>query len=173
MLDKVRPYFGKLANFGSDYDEKDCLHMCDFSEHNYEYAQRVMEASGSEGLNQYPMKKANACGADSLSALVVDAAGNVCKCWCDIGIEANQIYNIMDEQLTYSSLYFDYMLYDPTEALPCKECKVLPVCMSGCPYKRLKGEKDNCSNYKFILEKVMRDTIQKLQQRREAAADCK
>jgi len=60
------------------------------------------------------------------------------------------------------------MLSDPTMASPCKDCNVLPVCMGGCPYKRLNGNDDICSSHKFILEKCLQNAIEPFKKAREA-----
>jgi len=51
-----------------------------------------------------------------------------------------------------------YMLFDPTIASPCDKCNVLPLCMGGCPYKRIINN-EKCSNYKYILEKCLKNAI--------------
>ena len=43
---------------------------------------------------------------------------------------------------------------------------VLPLCMGGCPYKRMMGNVDNCSNYKFILDKCLKNAASAFQVRK-------
>jgi len=165
MLDKVTPYFGKLENYNNNYDSDDCLNMCDFSVYSYDYSLRTHNNDDARIMGQYPSLKSASCCADTLNASVVDAEGVIYKCWCDIGVEGRQVGSIFKPFKPSGSIYFDYMMLDPTTSEQCKDCNFLPICMGGCPYKRVKGNNDNCTNYKYILEHVTRNTIDALKTR--------
>jgi uncharacterized protein len=127
---------------------------------------RINKDNIDANMSQYPISKSSSCGADNFSASVVDAEGSVCKCWCDIGVPDRQVGSIMEALPPPNNLYFEYMMLDATAVEPCKDCNLLPICMGGCPFKRL-SQKDSCTNQKFILERTTRNAIETLKKRRE------
>lgn len=156
LLTKVTPHYGMIANYTDANNETDCLNMCDFSEISYDYDMRT--DANKSARSRYPRQIASYCGADSLSYYTFDAKGHIYKCWCDIGDTTRQVGNISENDGNFnlnSDLYLKYMMLDPTQIEPCKSCDILPICMGGCPYKRIKDITDNCSNHKFILEKIL------------------
>lgn len=153
MLGKITPYLGKTSNDNDCYEAVQCLNMCDYAKADYEYTYSMFE--DKKGLVKYPYLKSNFCGADSYNAYVIDATGNLYKCWSDIGIVDRSVGNIVEPKNVSNTTFFDYLLFDPTTAKPCSTCNLLPVCMGGCPYKRLNRESDNCSMYKYVLEECI------------------
>ena len=118
-------------------------------------------------LQQYPSLKSATCCADTLHASIVDAEGKVYKCWCDIGVEDGQEGDLLNYYKPKNNLYLEYMFNDATKDLLCSKCKLLPICMGGCPYKRMTKDSDNCTNQKYILEKVTKEIIKSLKMKRE------
>ena len=163
LQEKVRPYFGMLMNYTGSYDSAKCLSACDFSEHSYDYA---VENASLDTPVQYPMLKSAFCGADSYRMSVLDAEGWMYKCWCDLGVTKRRVGSVIEEFKSTNDLLMQYMLYDPTTSEPCMGCDVLPLCMGGCPYKRIMGNTDNCSNYKFILDKCIKNAASAFQVRK-------
>ncbi|MCK5223270.1 SPASM domain-containing protein, partial [Candidatus Calescamantes bacterium] len=50
----------------------------------------------------------------------------------------------------------------------CRECKVLPICMGGCPYENMKltGDATICNPMKFNITKILQiyyDASKKIQ----------
>ena len=173
MLEKVRPYFGKIIDDAGTHDSSLCLTGCDFSEIEFDFFQRTV-GDEERGPTQYPSLKSAFCGADCVSSQVIDAEGWMYKCWCDIGIPERRVGSIIEKDyIATSDLLFKYMLYDPTTCDMCKDCDVLPICMGGCPFKRLSGSVDNCVNHKYILEKCLRDSVVAFQRMRKQAEEHK
>jgi len=166
MLDKIRPYFGKIMSEAGTYSNSRCLGVCDFSELHYDFVAKT--ADNDQGPILYPMLKSAACGADSISSYVIDAEGWIYKCWCDIGIDECKVGSIINDFNPTNGRFYEYMLFDPTTSEPCKDCNVLPLCMGGCPYKRVLGSVDNCSNHKYILRKCLTNAVSFFQNKRIA-----
>lgn len=112
----------------------------------------------------YPQPMGNYCGADYAQGYVIDAHGNIYKCWSDVGIMERRIgtvkewvnpqseSNITDSQS--QQVTSDYMLYDPTEDEKCRKCKFMPICMGGCPHSRI--EKNQlCEQYRYNVGEYM------------------
>lgn len=89
----------------------------------------------------------------------MDAEGWLYKCWCDIGVADGRVGHLTEKFLPSNNLYYEYMLYDPTSSKVCGKCNLLPVCMGGCPFKRLKGVLDNCTSYRYILDRCLKNAV--------------
>jgi uncharacterized protein len=155
MLGKITPYLGKTSNDNDCYETVECLNMCDYAKVDYEYALSLFD--DKKEIVKYPYIKSNFCGADSYNSFVIDAFGDLYKCWSDIGVEDRCVGNIAEAKNVTNTTFFDYLLFDPTANKPCSMCNLLPVCMGGCPYKRLNEESDNCSLYKYVLEECIKN----------------
>lgn len=154
LLDKVIPYYGCVRNDNDCYEEQKCISSCDFAEKEYEFAIKTYKRH-----RQYPSLKSSFCCADRLCGYVIAADGAIYKCWSDIGNLDKSIGNIL-ESFNYSNdIYLKYMLFDPTQLSPCKECDILPICMGGCPFQRLSNGRQQCSNYKYILKKCLKNMV--------------
>ncbi|MDU5925118.1 MAG: SPASM domain-containing protein, partial [Finegoldia magna] len=104
-------------------------------------------------------KITNFCGADAVNSLVINSNGDLYKCWSDIGFVDRKIGNINDNFSGNTSMYYDYMLYDPTEDEECKKCKLLPICMGGCPYQRVVNKKKGCNRFKENMDDFMKKIV--------------
>ena len=104
------------------------------------------------------------CGANTLPLHVIDAHGNVLKCWCNLGRADNNKIGVIKEN--GDILYTDYkimtkwMSWDPFDIEDCVKCKVLPICMGGCMYHNIMGETDaidiGCSHRRHNLEDIIK-----------------
>jgi len=154
MLEKVRPYFGKIISEAGTYIDSQCLSMRDFSELHYDFISKTFSDINQSPLF-YPALKSAVCGADSFTSCVIDAEGWIYKCWSDIGHCDQRVGNIINGYDVTSKALTRYLLFDPTGCEQCVSCDVLPLCMGGCPYKRIVGSTDNCANYRYILGKCL------------------
>lgn len=131
------------APIRSNYDcylEEDCFKSLDFLrfERDY-YASNDLENI----LIKYPRQQGNSCCADSLNAYVINANGDLYKCWSDIGRENRCIGNIK-HGITNKIRAIRYSLYDPTRDPKCVKCKFLPVCIGGCPRDAIEKLDSRC-----------------------------
>ena len=74
------------------------------------------------------------CGQHCMNVFCVGAKGELYKCEHDFGIKEHSVGHI-EGGLTYNKYFNDFM----NQPLPekCVACKLLPVCMGGCPHTRL------------------------------------
>ena len=89
----------------------------------------------------YPKPMGNYCGADYAQGYVIDAQGNIYKCWSDVGVMDRRIGTVRDwvestKKMQVSAaqtqkVLAEYMLYDPTEDAVCSRCKFMPICFGG------------------------------------------
>ncbi len=110
----------------------------------------------------YPVPVRTKCGADYLYSFVIDADGDIYKCWNDIGIKETRIGNISEiecfEQLAQipNQNYTKYMTWSPFSFEKCRACKILPICQGGCLYNGIEGGKPVCDNWKYELEEYIK-----------------
>lgn len=102
------------------------------------------------------------CDADYIGAFVIDSMGYLYKCLTNIGNPTLSVGNLNDLSEGNSKLYLDYMTYDPSEDVKCKECMYLPVCMGGCPYKRVMGVND-CTKFKMLIKDILFDNLKQVE----------
>lgn len=152
LSNKVNVYLGLVEPTNGNYEENKCLSVYEFSKKNVDFKKNV----NSNIMPLYPRRVQNFCGADNDSTFVIDSEGYLYKCWNDIGMIQKSIGSVVvdDYNDANTKLLLNYMLYDPTQNSQCRDCKVLPLCMGGCPSKRLSNS-EGCSQYKYILEECL------------------
>lgn len=155
LSDKVRVYLGFVQST-DDYASEKCMSTELFSKRNFKF----LKSNGIKIINTYPRLITCFCGADSINSYVVDPDGNMYKCWEDIGKQDKIIFNLLDKSdmtgLKGICKSFDYMMYDPTSDLECRDCKCLPICMGGCPNKRMLS-RTSCIEKRYSLEKYLQE----------------
>lgn len=147
---KVFPYLAMVENSNDAYNDNSCLHSNEFSQREFEF----ITQNGLDILSHTPRQLGNYCMADSCAGFVFNADGRIYRCWNDIGIEARSVGTLKAGRME-SPLFFDYLRYDPTEDPACRDCKFLPVCMGGCPNRRVRNDPARCTQMKEGLEQFM------------------
>lgn len=107
------------------------------------------------------------CGAISDNALVIEPDGTLQKCWNVVGDSDERVGNILKSDENYSnnepeminlSKWYSWSGYEQQE---CKSCKVLPMCMGGCPYytinpnNKFESQEYKCSSRKYNIKEVL------------------
>jgi uncharacterized protein len=82
------------------------------------------------------------CVATKHHGIVIGPAGELYKCWVDVGQPGMVIGNVhAEEPITNPELRALYWLAaDPYADPTCRECDVLPICSGGCAHKRLRSK---------------------------------
>lgn len=110
----------------------------------------------------YPVPIRSKCGADYLYSYVIDADGELFKCWNDIGIKQESVGNIkkiesFDRLAEYPNQnYTKYLTWSPFYFEKCKKCRILPICQGGCSYNGIKAGEPICDNWKYTLEEYIK-----------------
>lgn len=150
--EKIHLYIAIVDAINDQYDNQKCLSMKDFVS---------LDTKFYVGFGcPYPSPVAHNCGADTPQSIVIGPDGSLYKCWNDIGIHALRVGTVDNLEAVYYKRYFDYLLYDATEDEQCRECNILPVCMGGCPNRRLTSSSHRCVKYKYDLETYIRNAVQ-------------
>lgn len=162
LLQKINPYLGYVESTNEEYDLDQCLPLNCFTQIDSEfYAKLRQQSKDISYLSKYPYLLGNYCGADRMNSFVIEPNGDMCKCWSDVGLPEYRIGNIKEGITKYTKL-LDYALYDPTQDSACKECKLLPICVGGCPRRRIDAKTERCSNYRYTLENILKKAANEL-----------
>jgi len=173
--DNVMIYVANVDTHNECYSRTLCSSGENFADFELDF-HKSKQSKGISGTyrQKYPKVKANFCMADSTGGFVLDPEGYVYKCWSDIGIKDRAISNVNNKQgkpvaEKYNKiLLMDYMLYDPMEDSECTECSVLPLCMGGCPRKRMDNDPSRCTEYKYQLDEYVINTAKEIHDSQKA-----
>lgn len=138
--------------------ENTCYNNIEFSSNILRYFD-IIEKYGFDEYNEfpYPDAKLNYCCAEVANSFVVDFEGYFYKCWNEVGNIKSSIGNLNDENLdllNYKEAV--WLLRNPLMVPKCKECKILPICMGGCPYNTcIKQEDNSCDWFKYNLQDIV------------------
>lgn len=145
LQEKIYIYPGRIMSVNGCIDENNCLKMEEYAKIDFDFFSSISR----NPYNYYPKRITNNCGADSAHSFVIDAHGDIYKCWDDIGYPDRKAGNL-NNGVRYSKAYLEYLLMDPTKDEECRICSILPICMGGCPHQYLDNK--NCSKYKYALK---------------------
>lgn len=104
----------------------------------------------------------NACGADHRYSYMIGPKGELYHCWEDFGNQDLAVGDVIvgrTKNLDYIEQYYDF---DPTKHDKCTDCRVMPLCMGGCPKQRLIHNEPQCGVFKFKLKEHVFRKISKL-----------
>lgn len=141
-----------------------CFDTAEFAEIEVEFYKLLVQKGLKTDLSlAYPKPIMNFCGADQINSFTIEPDGNVYKCWNDIGNRDNAVFNLLKDYQNETELemmkmrHIKWLTWDPFEFAECLECKVLPLCMGGCPYKYkvMNNNTADCMTIKRNLEKMV------------------
>lgn len=159
IYDKVGFYISSVNDINDVIETpNNCLSMKEFSD---EEANFYIENSLNDlNLINIPSPNFGICCAVNNNSYVIDPLGDLYKCWDDIGRNSRKIGNINDG-IIMNSVYTQYMNYNEIDNEECKDCNLLPICMGGCPYYKLKNNKNECHSMKYNVDKIINLVINK------------
>jgi len=141
-----------------------CLDLDDFASVSTEFYERLLDNGHS--FSWYPKPTIGGCGATSLSSVVIEPNGNLCRCWSQVGCEGESYGNILNLKETFKhEPYYKWFMFDPTADEICRDCKYFPLCKRGCPAKHVKpsteytkptySDKRHCTLLKQTLDDLL------------------
>lgn len=152
MLSYVRPYLGLVESYNDNYQEEKCFTDEMYSKYNLKF---LMDHNIPLETT-YPRPRWNYCVSDMYNGWVIDDSGNLYKCWNDIGIPKKSVGNINlgNNCMQKTSLLQEYSSFDPMTYEECKDCKMLPICLGGCPHNRAEGRRV-CEQRRFSMQEYL------------------
>lgn len=161
-LEKVIiPCLGIIKNYNDCYKDDKCISSNEYLEVIEEFDNYIMERGFMSTRNnvKLPPRINYFCTAEKMNSLVINADGEVYKCWNDIGIYKRSVGNIREELLK-NNTYLKYVMSDPTKDKQCSNCKYLPICFSGCPLDRKNKNGMRCLEIKSDLKDRLHSVIE-------------
>lgn len=149
----VKPYSEACAGVTSA-----CLSDREFSELELALTRQAL-VRGFRSFRYPRLEIGGVCGADQRLSYVVAPSGLLFKCWAQASQGSNQsVGSLAGEKPGESRQPFQqknlerFLSWDPLSNRTCRECRVLPICMGGCPYLHLNGMTEGgCSNWRYVL----------------------
>lgn len=152
--------FGQILPLGNDdsWNTDVCFTIDEFSD-VIESLIPILEKNNLAVINEYPFyphPMLNFCGAEHANSLVIYPNGDLHKCYdCDEYKIGNVETGIASTDLEKHNMSF-WLNNSPFKDDECKECKILPICMGGCPYLKVKLGHKICLKWKNDIETVIK-----------------
>ena len=156
LQDKVGVYFGQIKPFTEACSDVTgaCLSNREFSELNLELTKEAI----SRGFRSFPypqLQIGGVCGADKRLNYVVSPDGFLFKCWAEASLGKDwSVGSLMQIEANpvQSEALQKFLSWDPLASEQCQQCRLLPLCMGGCPHLRIRRNKEqDCSNWRYNL----------------------
>ncbi len=95
------------------------------------------------------------CMAVAMNTFVIDPNGLLYKCWNDCGLRQEAV-GYLNEQghAVLNRKIAKWLLWHPFDIPGCRECKILPLCLGGCPYKKMHNIK-SCTRWKYSIKEIL------------------
>ena len=134
----------------------------DFAGKQLNYIQKLLRLGFNASI--YPQFQFDQpCVANSNNAYMIGPEGNLFACWVDAGKNEKKIGNIFElikEETKKSTIYRKYyiknVLSSPFDNEECLNCKILPICVGGCPTIAKRLKRPDCSLLKYNLLDVLK-----------------
>jgi uncharacterized protein len=135
-----------------------CLSDREFSELDLALTRQAL-VRGFRSFRYPQLELGGVCGADQRLSYVVAPDGLLFKCWAQASMGPEQSVGSLSGdtlgesmQQTQQENLDRFLAWDPLSDESCRGCRVLPVCMGGCPYLHLNGiAGEGCSTWRYVL----------------------
>lgn len=126
-----------------------CSSIDDVLLDNQEQASFNIEQYSKYGItcsDFFPVRVGGECMARQIYGYLIDARGDIYKCWTDVGSTKEKVGNISNTDSVNTTKLTKYLTgADVFDKQKCQDCFFLPVCGGGCPHlalKKLSGDKN-------------------------------
>jgi uncharacterized protein len=149
----VKPYSEACAGVASA-----CLSDREFSELDLALTRQAL-ARGFRSFRYPRLELGGVCGADQRLSYVVAPDGQLFKCWAMASLGPERSVGSLTDNGDQGLLHQvqednlrKFMTWDPLADAACRDCRVLPICMGGCPYLHLNAiTGTGCSSWRYTL----------------------
>ncbi len=163
LRERVGFYLAPVDNINDTCNSSICFNNTEFAKEQLKFVEENLK----RGYNylHFPHANLGICGAVSPNSYVIDAIGDIYKCWDDVARTEHKIGNIMDDKIPMNKNLTKWLSYDVREDEECMNCVYLPVCMGGCPNQRIKGKKkclpikENAEEYIRLIYDLSKESI--------------
>lgn len=140
---KVYVYFAPVIAYPASNKcvSDHCFSLDEFSKIHLDLNKSLV-AKGFNASIPYPRNMVMSCGGQRLTNYLVGPDGSLYKCWHEVGKKESSIGNVASGE-KFNAYYVNWMSLDKPDK--CIQCKLLPICHSGCPNERYyNGNKPIC-----------------------------
>lgn len=171
-LKNLKIYFGQLIDY-SDKDNSDVY--LDQVEYGalIERLYRTLRKRGFRyGLDDHYPSSARPCIANRIDTAVVDCYGNIYKCRSQVGEFEKTIGNVRDlenQTVDEAMREINWLEWTPFRYAVCRECKIFPICMGGCPFTLYDNDDalPICDEWKYNLDFFVRQKILDMEEKND------
>ncbi len=111
----------------------------------------------------YPRVSVAQCMAVCPESNLIGPDGTIWPCWDVVGRKEESIGNIITG-IDNTENFFKWCLWEPFDDEECLSCKVLPICMGGCPARRVPLNQEyftavfdkKCSRWRWGMEEYLK-----------------
>jgi uncharacterized protein len=173
LQNKIKIYFGLLEAISTACAAiaDDCFNVADYSKIETNFFKILL--NNDFAVTKLPSPIGNYCVAQAISGFVMDHEGYLYQCFNYVGDKKHAVGNIKDKINYFNKNFLHLFKFDPFMRSDCRECNILPICMGGCPARRLDrddvDEAESCSSWKHNLPQML-DIIARSRQQQMAAA---
>ena len=157
LLD-VSPYLGHILPYNTNDKliEETCYTKEDFAKIEIEFS-KLLKHYGFKNFIRHPRQRGNYCSADQVNSLVINYDGELYKCYSDIGDKTLSCGNLNNNNNSYSQITntLKYINWNHNLSSKCISCKILPLCMGGCPYWGIRLNGCSCDTWKYNLSESL------------------
>lgn len=160
-------YFARISNtdsfsninIESNKNDGNTLSYSEFSKAEQELYWDKLTPNVLKNLVYRLNPRSRFCSATTDEFYVFDPRGNISRCWHSAGNHAEKVGTIYDEVETihFSNIQEKWNSFSPFSSRKCISCKVLPLCMGGCPHSRVFGsiESPQCESIKSQIKQIV------------------
>jgi len=138
-------------------------HCGDISKYyeNQEYMYNMIDSiQNHPNTANFLRRRIGGCMATAVNSFVLLPDGTVVKCWDEVGCDRSGKVSISDKNFL-THLYHDWANWNPYQKTSrCYECKLLPNCGGGCPYRAINKPEASCQlNNKLFKEMIRKQSM--------------
>lgn len=168
-LTKLKIYFGQLIDY-SDKDNQDIyLNQEEYAKVVEELYIGLRKRNFRYGLDDHYPTSARPCIANRIDSAIIDCYGNIYKCRSQVGEFEKRVGNVCnyEEQSSDEAVReINWLEWSPFQYSQCRKCKILPICMGGCPFSLYDNDDalPKCDAWKYNLEFFIKQKIKSLEE---------
>lgn len=142
IRERVGLYLAPVDNVNNTCNGSLCFSNAEFAKEQIKF----IKSNLKRGYNYINLPHTNIgiCGAVAANNYVIDAVGDMYKCWDEVACPKQKLGNILDEQISYNKNLTKWVNYDIHKNQECMDCPYLPLCMGGCPNYSIKNKTKKC-----------------------------
>lgn len=162
----IRFYFAPIMKSTDSCNIKNnvCFTNSEFSSIETNLLREIYKNEKTNKNIPYPTSKVISCASIGMNSWVIDPLGNLCKCWEEVGCKEKIIGDVKTGE-SFCPETIKWLSYGLKNE--CIQCKILPLCMGGCPAHSMQGKQQcfyQATNFKEKLELFYEHHINNLKQ---------